>query len=112
MTPDLFWSPEPAAASAESAPWSCTRCSARDCPCGLPSIGELGVTPSARASPKDDRMAHLQSGLVTLGDALCNLNPLDGQGMTMAALQALALHRPPATRAAHGGGPAGPNARR
>ena len=36
-------------------------------------------------------MSELPEGLVVLGDALCHLNPMYGQGMTMAALQALAL---------------------
>ncbi|MEB3033662.1 NAD(P)/FAD-dependent oxidoreductase [[Mycobacterium] nativiensis] len=38
-----------------------------------------------------DRMARFPAGLVVIGDGLCRLNPLHGQGMTMAALQALAL---------------------
>jgi 2-polyprenyl-6-methoxyphenol hydroxylase-like FAD-dependent oxidoreductase len=38
-----------------------------------------------------DRMPHFPAGLLVIGDALCTLNPLHGQGMTMAALQVLAL---------------------
>ncbi len=39
-----------------------------------------------------EQMARLPGNFVVLGDAVCSFNPIYGQGMTSAALQALALH--------------------
>lgn len=50
-----------------------------------------------------DRLRDLPTGMIGIGDAVCSFNPVYGQGMTVAAMEAEELHRA-LTDARHRGG--------
>lgn len=55
-------------------------------------IGDIAIFRNTAAVwRRYDQMTQLPAGVLVIGDALCTLDPIWGQGMTMAAVQALAL---------------------
>jgi 2-polyprenyl-6-methoxyphenol hydroxylase-like FAD-dependent oxidoreductase len=60
---------------------------------GAEPLSEVSLSRSTRNRRRDFEKAAVPEGLVVLGDAVATYNPVHGQGMSVAALGALALRR-------------------